>query len=67
MRCRTAAVADRTFVQAIKNYVSQHSRPGQPVPPEHLIVFDEAQRAHDAERVAHVHDAASRTSPSPST
>jgi hypothetical protein len=45
----------RTFVQAIKNYVSQHSRPGQPVPPEHLIVFDEAQRAHDAERVAHVH------------
>jgi len=45
----------KTFVQAIKNYVSQHSRPGQPVPPEHLIVFDEAQRAHDAERVAHVH------------
>jgi hypothetical protein len=45
----------KTFVQAIKNYVSQHSRPGRPVPPEHLIVFDEAQRAHDAERVAHVH------------
>ena len=45
----------RTFVQAIKDYVKQHSRPGQPVPPEHLIVFDEAQRAHDAERVAHVH------------
>jgi hypothetical protein len=45
----------RTFVQAIKNYVSQHGRPGRPVPPEHLIVFDEAQRAHDAERVAHVH------------
>lgn len=45
----------KTFVQAIKNYVSQHSRPGQPVPPEHMIVFDEAQRAHDAERVAHVH------------
>ncbi len=45
----------RTFVQAIKEYVRQHSRPGRPVPPEHLIVFDEAQRAHDAERVAHVH------------
>jgi len=45
----------KTFVQAIKSYVSQHSRPGKPVPPEHLIVFDEAQRAHDAERVAHVH------------
>ena len=45
----------RTFVQAIKNYVKQHTRPGRPIPPEHLIVFDEAQRAHDAERVAHVH------------
>lgn len=45
----------RTFVQAIKDYVRQHDRPGRPIPPEHLIVFDEAQRAHDAERVAHVH------------
>ena len=48
----------RTFVQAIKEYVRQHSRTGRPVPPEHLIVFDEAQRAHDAERVAHVHKSA---------
>jgi hypothetical protein len=45
----------RTFVQGIKEYVRAHTRPGRPVPPEHLIVFDEAQRAHDAERVAHVH------------
>lgn len=45
----------RTFVQAIKNYIAQHTRRGHPVPPEHLIVFDEAQRAHDAERVAYVH------------
>lgn len=50
--------AGKTFVQAIKNYVDYHSRPGRPVPPEHLIVFDEAQRAHDAERVAHVHGGA---------
>lgn len=48
----------RTFVQAIKTYVKEHSRRGRPVPPEHLIVFDEAQRAHDAERVAHVHKSA---------
>ncbi len=47
--------AGKTFVQAIKNYVEYHSRPGRPVPPEHLIVFDEAQRAFDADRVAHVH------------
>ena len=45
----------RTFVQAIKNYVATFSRPRAAAPPEHLIVFDEAQRAHDAERVATVH------------
>lgn len=44
-----------TFVQAIREYVRQHSRTNHPIPPEHMIVFDEAQRAHDAERVAHVH------------
>ncbi len=45
----------RTFVQGIKHYVAQHTRRRAAVPPEHLIVFDEAQRAHDAERVAAVH------------
>lgn len=45
----------KTFVQGIKNYVAQYSRRGALAPPEHLIVFDEAQRAHDAERVAKVH------------
>jgi len=52
---KDAGGGGRTFVQGIKEYVRQHSRPGRPIPPEHLIVFDEAQRAHDAERVAHVH------------
>jgi hypothetical protein len=52
---RDAGGGGKTFVQGIKEYVRQHTRPGRPVPPEHLIVFDEAQRAHDAERVAHVH------------
>jgi len=55
---KDAGGGGKTFVQAIKDYVKQHTRPGRPVPPEHLIVFDEAQRAHDAERVAHVHNAA---------
>jgi len=45
----------QTFVQAIKKYVAYYSGRRHRVPPEHLIVFDEAQRAHDAERVAHVH------------
>jgi len=52
---KDAGGGGKTFVQAIKNYVATYSRPKSPVPPEHLIVFDEAQRAHDAERVAHVH------------
>src|SRR5690606_18861037 len=52
---RDAGGEGRTFVQGIKNYIAYHSRRKSP-PPEHLIVFDEAQRAHDAERVAAVHD-----------
>jgi hypothetical protein len=43
------------FVQDIKKYVAYYSQRRQRTPPEHLIVFDEAQRAHDAERVAQVH------------
>ena len=45
----------RTFVQDIKKYVKQYGARQRAVPPEHLIVFDEAQRAHDRERVAEVH------------
>lgn len=45
----------QTFVQGIKKYVSYYSRRNAATPPEHLIVYDEAQRAHDAERVAYVH------------
>lgn len=52
---KDAGGGGRTFVQAIKNYVAHHSRRRFVTPPEHLVVFDEAQRAHDAERVAKVH------------
>lgn len=45
----------KTFVRPIKAYVDYYSRRQARVPPEHLIVFDEAQRAHDAEQVARVH------------
>lgn len=51
------AAPGSVFVQAIKKYISYYSR-GDRVPPEHVIVFDEAQRAHDAERVAQVHKTA---------
>ena len=49
------AAPGSVFVQDIKKYVSYYSSGRGRTPPEHLIVFDEAQRAHDAERVAHVH------------
>ena len=44
----------QTFVQAVKKYVAYYSKRNR-VPPEHVVVFDEAQRAHDAEQVAYVH------------
>ena len=43
------------FVQDIKKYGRYYSSNSSRTPPEHLIVFDEAQRAHDAQRVAEVH------------
>lgn len=48
-------------MQIIENYVAHYPGRRQRVPPEHLIAFDEAQRAHDAERVARVHDHAQAT------
>jgi len=53
---KSAGGGGQTFVQAIKKYVNYYSDKRHRIPPEHLIVFDEAQRAHDAERVAHVHN-----------
>lgn len=42
----------KTFVRDVKGYVQAYSRPRAPVPPEHVLIFDEAQRAWDAEMVA---------------
>jgi hypothetical protein len=52
---RGGPIPGSVFVQDIKKYVDYYSRARARTPPEHLIVFDEAQRAHDAERVATVH------------
>lgn len=52
---RGGPVPGSVFVQDIKKYVAYYSSSRGRTPPEHLIVFDEAQRAHDAERVAAVH------------
>lgn len=48
---RGAGGGGKTFVRGVKDYVRTYSsRPGL-VPPEHVLAFDEAQRAFDAEMV----------------
>lgn len=42
--------AGRTFVRGVKDYIKAHSR--GLIPDQHVLVFDEAQRAWDAARVA---------------
>ena len=45
----------KTFVRDVKNYVKQYLGDQAAVPPQHVIVYDEAQRAWDVERVAAKH------------
>ncbi len=44
-----------TFVRPIKNYIKRYLKSKKLVPKEHVVIFDEAQRAHDTDRVAEVH------------
>jgi hypothetical protein len=53
---RNAGGGGRTFVRGVKEYVKRYSRGNSLVPPEHVLVFDEAQRAYDREMVAEKHD-----------
>jgi len=45
----------KVFVRAVKDYVKRYSAKPDLVPPEHVLVFDEAQRAFDAEQVREKH------------
>ena len=45
----------RTFVRGVKEYVKRYSGRESLVPPEHVLVFDEAQRAYDRAMVAEKH------------
>lgn len=44
----------KAFVRGVKDYVKRYSR-GTSVPPEHVLVFDEAQRAFDIEKMRKSH------------
>jgi hypothetical protein len=52
---KDAGGGGRTFVRGVKDYVKTYSRRSDLVPPEHVLVFDEAQRAFDAEQVRQKH------------
>ncbi len=52
---RAAGGGGRVFVRGVKDYVKTYSAKPGLVPPEHVLVFDEAQRAFDAEMVAATH------------
>lgn len=52
---RGAGGGGKTFVRDVKNYVKHYSARADRVPPEHVLVFDEAQRAFDAEQVRAKH------------
>lgn len=45
----------RAFVRGVFDYVRHYSARKNLVPPEHVLVFDEAQRAFDAEQVQEKH------------
>ena len=45
----------KAFVRGVKEYVKTYSRSHHLVPPEHVLIFDEAQRAFDAAMVAEKH------------
>ena len=45
----------KTFVRGVKDYVKRYSRRDDLVPNEHVLIFDEAQRAYDAEQVRAKH------------
>lgn len=53
---RGAGGGGKTFVRGVKEYVKRYSRKPGLVPPEHVLVFDEAQRAYDATMVRAKHD-----------
>lgn len=52
---RDAGGDGKTFVRGVKEYVKRYSGRASLVPPEHVLVFDEAQRAFDEDkmRVSH--------------
>jgi hypothetical protein len=52
---RSAVGGGKTFVRDVRSYVERFLRDPKLVPSEHVVVFDEAQRAWDRDKVASEH------------
>ena len=52
---RSAGGGGKAFVRGVKDYVAQYERSPARTPPEHVLVFDEAQRAYEAAMIAEKH------------
>jgi hypothetical protein len=52
---RSAGGGGKAFVRHMKDYVKRYASAARRVPPEHVLVFDEAQRAFDADQVQAKH------------
>lgn len=52
---RGESTRGKAFVRGVFDYVKMYSGRSNRIPPEHVLVFDEAQRAFDAEQVQEKH------------
>jgi len=52
---RGAGGGGKTFIRGVKDYVKMFSLRANLIPPQHVVIFDEAQRAFDAEMVQYKH------------
>jgi len=52
---RRAGGDGKVFVQNVKDFVKRYSKKKAVIPPHHVLIFDEAQRAWDAKRVKEKH------------
>ena len=52
---RSAGGDGKTFVRGVKDYVQRYSAKKSLIPPEHVLVFDEAQRAYDIDKMRQSH------------
>jgi hypothetical protein len=54
---REAGGDGKTFVRGVKDYVGRYAGSREKTPEEHVLIFDEAQRAWDREQVSSKHQA----------